>query len=360
MEVCLHLAVTPGVEVVPICRSELASVLLRRAGIKCRHGSISDPHAARALLTGCDLVADFSLPKGLATEIREAITTSVKNAVHEARSHTRYVYISSIMAYGMPYEWTARLKHYILPRTVYGAAKRFGERIARNETARVGRELWILRLGCVHGELQSITRSLLATIDERPAVVPPGESTTVFVSTIAEALVSIARGEQMPGLYTLIADPPYSCAEIYAHYASRCGIAPRFIEERSKDCVDLRTLLSVFKRAFIRVLLSYREVIIAHILSRLPRLELYAKAMHLKRIAGAEIEVLSTPDVQRPFLSYRGERVPGRRLVGLSDPRKSISTREQAVQRLLEQIHPLACLNPSDFLDTKGSSKNNL
>lgn len=339
MEVCLHLAVTPGVEVVPICRSKLASVILRQAGLTCRHGSISDPQAVRSLLTGCDLVADFTLPKGLVRETHTAITTLVRNVVNGAPRHARYVYISSIMAYGMPNDRRVSLRHYFIPRTVYAATKRFGERLAHNESNRLDRELYVLRLGDVHGALQSITRSLLATIDERPAVVPPGESTTVFISTIAEALVSIARGEQIPGLYTLIADPPYSCAEIYAHYASRRGIEPRFIEESSKASFDLRTVVAAFKRAFMGVLLSHREVITAHILWRVPGLELRIKAMHLKRIARAEIDVLSTPDLQRPFLSYKGKRVPGRRLVGLSDPRDSLLDSEQAVRKLLEKVY---------------------
>ena len=72
-EVCLFLTLRNDVEVVPICRTEIASSFLRRCGLACRHGRASDRADAERLLADLDLIADFSLPTGSASEVRAAI-----------------------------------------------------------------------------------------------------------------------------------------------------------------------------------------------------------------------------------------------------------------------------------------------
>src|SRR5712691_12660779 len=62
-EVALFLALMGG-EVVPICRSRLAGAFLERCGLTCRYGSVAFRDEAVTLLEDCDLVADFSLPRG--------------------------------------------------------------------------------------------------------------------------------------------------------------------------------------------------------------------------------------------------------------------------------------------------------
>src|SRR5713226_4482226 len=100
-EVCLFLSQMEGVRVIPICRTELGSVLLRRCGLECRHGRIESPDEAPRPMAACDLVADFSLPKGVPSEVRATIKRITTNVVRHAPTHARLVYISSIMAFGM-------------------------------------------------------------------------------------------------------------------------------------------------------------------------------------------------------------------------------------------------------------------
>src|SRR5437867_4211094 len=83
-EVCLFLSLMSDIRVVPICRTRLASVFLRRCGLECRHGSLNNSDEARRLLEGADLVADFSLPRGLPSEVNAASQAIIGTAIAQA------------------------------------------------------------------------------------------------------------------------------------------------------------------------------------------------------------------------------------------------------------------------------------
>ena len=100
-EVCLFLSRMEGVRVIPICRTKLGSVFIRNCGLECRHGEFSCPEEAERLLANCDLVADFSLPKGLLFEVRAASRKIITNAIEKAPRDSRFVYISTATALGM-------------------------------------------------------------------------------------------------------------------------------------------------------------------------------------------------------------------------------------------------------------------
>jgi uncharacterized protein YbjT (DUF2867 family) len=96
-EVCLLLSKIPGVSVIPVVRSKLGAALLERCGVECRIGALSSDSAAKALLEGCDLVADFSLPGGMLFEVRRAIRSNVSRAIRNAPRGAPYVFVSSTM-----------------------------------------------------------------------------------------------------------------------------------------------------------------------------------------------------------------------------------------------------------------------
>ena len=73
-EVCLFLSEMDGIEVVPICRSELGAAPLRSWGLESRFGALTGSEEARRLLAGCHLVADFTLPRGDPGQMRAAAT----------------------------------------------------------------------------------------------------------------------------------------------------------------------------------------------------------------------------------------------------------------------------------------------
>jgi nucleoside-diphosphate-sugar epimerase len=338
-EVALYLSLFPGVKVLPICRSRLASTILRRCGLECRHGDISEESQCRELLSGCDVVADLSLPKGLPSQIRVASRRLVANAIRYAPPTATYVYMSSIMAYGMK-EYSQRLRHYRIPRTVYASWKRYAEKLALRLGAQHRRPVYILRLGDVHGELQNISGILLTGIRNETAWVPGGYSYTVFAFSIAEALANIAYAREVPGRYMLVSEPGYTWKEVFEVYARRAGMVPAVVVEASEPKHDVMQWMvraaSGVIDPFVRMSITHRELIAGNFLHYFPRLELSLKAAYSRRQARLDI-ASRRADHYRPFLAFRGETVPGARLRSLSDPRESMAPMEARLRALLKE-----------------------
>lgn len=338
-EVALYLSLMPGVRVVAVSRSVLGSTILRRCGLECRHGSVDDESQCRELLRECDLVADFSLPRGSVADIRRASRALVTNAIRHAPPGAAYVYISSLMALGMR-DRSQSLRFHLFPYTVYAAWKRYSERLARKCGARIRRPIFVLRLGDVHGQLQSISANLLDGARDGFASVPDGYSYTVFAYSIAEALANIALGREQPGTYTLVSEPGYSWKEILEIYFQRAGIEPHILVEKRGHEYLLLQRLGDGVRSLTRSLLSFavrnREFLVANVLRFAPSLELPLKAAYARR--QARLEVAAEGKVgYRPFTAWRGTMIPGARLRSLSDPRTSMGPFEAKLGSLLRE-----------------------
>ncbi len=342
-EVCLYLSQMDDVIVVPICRTEYGSAFLRRCGLVCRHGSLNRPEEAMALLGGCDVVADFSLPKGLVSEVRAEVKHILTNSIEAAPPHARFVCISSTMAFGMSLHSSQRAyRHYVISRSVYSATKRFGERLAIRLGRKAGREIYILRLGQVHGELQSVSRSFTRELRDEMAYVPEGLSDTVFAFTIAEALRNIAAGKETPGMYTLVSVPQWTWREIHEFYARGLGIQPQILELKADNVTgpsfSIKNLYSITRYA-LRISIDFvtrnRELFMAHLLYAFPRLEQRAKTLNLIRNASKEISQGIRQNRYTPFDPLIG-KLPGQRLRSLSDSRITMMPFACKVQLVVE------------------------
>jgi nucleoside-diphosphate-sugar epimerase len=217
-EICLLLSAMKEIRVVPIVRSELGAVLLRRAGLDCRIGSAADPEKARELFQGCDMAADFSLPRGAREDGRRMTRRIIENATALLPPGAPFVFMSTVMAFGVPAEATAYSRR-LFARTSYGVDKRRAEHLTRFYGLRYRRPVYMLRLGQVHGELQRVSRSMLATVSQGKPIALRGGGTslsdTVFCSTIAGALALIARGGVPEGMYTMLEAPEWSWRALY-------------------------------------------------------------------------------------------------------------------------------------------------
>jgi nucleoside-diphosphate-sugar epimerase len=339
--VSLYLSQMPGIQVVPICRTMFGSSFLRKCGLECRHGILGN-ETAEQLLKGCDVIADFSLPKGSLSEIRAAIKRTLTYAIRDAEGSARFVYISTMIAFGMSGE-SERFRRYAVARSIYGASKRYGERVALYLGRKHKREVYVLRLGQVHGELQSTTRGIKQGLRNETTYVPSGPAYTVFVFTIAEALVRISEGREQPGSYTLVSVPAWSWKEIHEFYCKPIGLAPEIIEyDNNGDFIKYmrRRALTVLKRLTTTPLIKFaekhREVIASYFLFAFPNLEEKLAAIRLKRRAVAEISSGIGEKHYKPYQPYRGV-VPGRRLASLSDCRFTMKPVADDVERLLQQ-----------------------
>ena len=322
-EVCLFLRQMDDITPVPICRTKISSAFLRRAGMDCRHGSLADPPIARGLLADCDLVVDFSLPRGLPSQFRESARELIKSVIQHSRRSVPFIYISSTMALGMPSQGGA-LERYAFARTAYGTLKRYSERLAIRAGKQFGNPVYVLRLGHVHGELQPVSRYIVKTLRRERAYIPAGCSHSVFPYTIAEALADIARGKHVPGTYTLVSQPQWTWKELHEFYCWRAGISADFVEVPPLNNGHHRSWPEGF-RSLVKRLISPQTVELAkgYALWRTPQLERRAMAFFFKyqsesEIRSGQLETRYTPYAS--FDSFVGV-MPGKRLNGLSDTR---------------------------------------
>lgn len=343
-EVCLFLSRMSDVKVVPICRTKLGSTFLRRCGLECRHGTIDSPEETARHLADCDLVADFSLPKGLPSEQRSAIRQIITNAVEQSAHHSRFVYISSMMAFGMEYQ-SRVIRRYILAHTIYGATKRYAEQLAFRVGRKMGREIYVLRLGQVHGELQSVGRAMMQELRSETAYISDGPSYTVFAFSVAEALVHIALGKERPGLYTLVSVPEWSWKEIYEYYARQRGMRAQVVllagEQRTRTAW-LRRVFSFVKRFTIdptvTFVIHHRELIAGYLFFAFPSIEQRLKATYSRRNALAQISEGKNLLQYKPYGFSLIGSVPGQRLQTLSDSRTSMGPLSSEVRQLLRDV----------------------
>ena len=341
-ETCLFLSGMEDVRVVPICRGEASSVFLRRCGLDCRIGSLDSAERAIELLADCDVVADFSLPRGASSTIRSVIDRMVGLAIRHAPARARYVYISSMMAFGMPGRGGG-FRPRRISRTLYGATKRHAERLALRLGREHGREVWALRLGQVHGELQEVSRQLVRGLLARTAIVPRGPSCTVFVFSIAEALVQIGAGRERPGTYTLLSSPEWTWAELLNHFAARAGV-PVSVEESLAPTAPLSWISEAatrMKQAGIqtasRAAQSARETVAGYGLHYFPEFERRLRAAYYRRRAQAEIDADRLASSYRPFADCFHGRMPGKRLLSLSDSRHTMAGPAEKVRLLIDR-----------------------
>ncbi len=341
-ETCLFLSGMKDVRVVPICRGEASSVFLRRCGLDCRIGSLDSAERASELLADCDVVADFSLPRGAASAIRPVIDKMVGLAIRHAPPHARYVYISTIMAFGMP-QRGGGFRPRRVSRTIYGATKRHAERLALRLGRKRGREVWALRLGQVHGELQEVSRQLVRGLLARTVIVPRCPSCTVFVFSIAEALVQIGAGRERPGTYTLVSSPEWTWAELLNHFVARAGVRVS-VEESLAPTAPLSWISEAatrMKRAGVqtasRAALGARETVAGYGLHYFPEFEHKLRAAYHRRRAEAEIDADRLASSYRPFADCFHGRMPGKRLLSLSDSRRTMAGPAEKVRSLIDR-----------------------
>ncbi|MDB4987513.1 MAG: hypothetical protein JWN04_2691 [Myxococcaceae bacterium] len=343
-EVCLLLSKMTGVTVLPIVRSRLGASVLERCGIPCRVGALTSDAEAKRLLEGCDLVADFSLPSGLPVQVRDAIRTNVTHAMRNAPAGARYVFMSSTMAFGNG--TSGRYEDLWFARTPYAASKRGGERWARLMGYRYQRPTYVLRLGQVFGDLQSVSRAMISSPAQGRVALLDGQGGTspsdaVFCSTIAQALVNIARGVDSPGRYTLLEAPEWTWQQLHAFHARQAGVQIEFVEPGAPAAKptfarSLKAASSGLLRSAARELVRHKDLLVAQALPHYAGLELKIKTAHALRRARAEIRPSSHRDVFE-VRCCRGP-VPGRRLESLSASGRPSMVRElEAVRETLVQ-----------------------
>ena len=337
-EVCLFLSLYGDIKVFPISRTRLGSAFLRICGLSCRHGSVADTVYAPALLEGCDVVVDFSLPQGLYSDVCDAVRWTICGAVMHSPRRAKFIYASTLMVYGMGGS-SRELCWYTVPRTSYGAWKRFAEQTAAKTCRAHSKPLFVLRLGQVHGELQSVSRGLTRSLaGEGKITVPACPSYTVFCFTIAEAVAQIARREEPPGTYTLVSSPEWTWEELYRHCANRIGAKVEIVSEPIAPLNrSILAALSRVPRYFAGRLVSSvktkREILLPY-LRWFPRIEPELRARNAMDNGAAVAQRATLREGVRQMTIFRGD-IPGNRLRWLSDSRVTMESAAAKVRNML-------------------------
>jgi nucleoside-diphosphate-sugar epimerase len=333
-EVCLFLKTYPNIRPVGIVRTPVSGALLRRLGIEVRCGTLGSPRQCSELLGDCDLVADFSVLPGSAREIKAHYFNNINKALEFLRPEARYLFISSINAFGMNGGFN-RAKYYWVPRSVYAHTKRYGERLTTSLGRKYNKEVFVFRLGHVHGLLQrvSVGTAELVRGKYKRFEYPDTPSYTIFCHSIAEAIVHLTGGRTKVGTYTLISEPPWSWKEVLEYYLEDQREIVVTLKPVQKPGLIHRFINGIQGRT-VKALLDYREPLRANVLMGFPGLEQKTAARLYAMRAMNQIREFQDQFIYRPGRIHEGV-FPGQRLSGLSDSRQSMAVKTAQVREML-------------------------
>lgn len=240
-EVCLLLSRQEKIEVVPVCRNRMGSAFLRFSGLACRHGNVADPEQAPRLIGDCDVIVNLALVNlQNYREARELHNNLIGNVARFSRHPGRHIYFSTMSVYG-----DARMHERMVFPSLYGQEKARCEKVAKVAGDKYGLDTVIFRLGHVCGEFQGITREIRDRIAHPPVPVPDLDraSNTIYVATIADAIVKVASGRVAPGTYDLMNKPQWSWKEVFEYEGRQIGLAPSFAAWSETSDAGFREML---------------------------------------------------------------------------------------------------------------------
>src|SRR3989304_3861727 len=101
-EVALYLSKLCNVNLHCIVRSDFSSVLFRKLNIPFSIVANDDLHGLQDVFEHCNTVVDFRYPAANVRNIDYTLEPNIQMALAAMRPGSHYIYISSIMAHGIP------------------------------------------------------------------------------------------------------------------------------------------------------------------------------------------------------------------------------------------------------------------
>lgn len=177
-------------------------------------------------MTEADAVVDCTFPAGQQQQLLPLIERNVQCVMSLMKRDACFVHSSSISAFGMP-ELSPHLRDYRIARTSYARTKRMAEErisaIGHQHSVRT----FNLRLGQIHGVLQSITRQLLNVIPRGVFAAmgtPDALCNIAFAHSVAEAYKQAALGRlDDRRIHTVVTSPQWQLSDLYATYQELAG-----------------------------------------------------------------------------------------------------------------------------------------
>lgn len=333
------MSMMPDVEVVPICRTEIGSAFLRRVGLPVKHASTADPEGLKEALEGCDLVADFSLPVGGVSEVRDMMADIIPTITRSAPEKVPFVYLSSVTAFGLK-DFREPLKFHRFSKNKYGSCKRVGEKIALQAADETNRPGYVLRVGVVHGELQMVTRKTqqdIRTAGSTLTCIPDSESYAVFAITIAQGLIAIANGLEEPGTYTMLPNPGVNWKDMHEWYSRRVGVEPNIkLLAPDPSPSKAKQMIKAFTTPLKGFAHSSKGFIAGYLSASFPELETKLASIYHKQSVQNELAHGLRASEYRPY-NNNHTNFPGARLNNLTDPLAEMDKYSERIHDILKK-----------------------
>jgi nucleoside-diphosphate-sugar epimerase len=267
-----------GVEVICFTRSTYSEIFFDILGIRCEGVDLNDKEDLKKKFKGLDAVVDFTYPTGQIFSIKSSIRKNTDRIISSMPINAVYIYMSSIMAYGMPPE-VKYIYDYLIPRSSYAYLKRYAEKVSKKIGKQFGVRVYNFRLGQVHGNLQSVNSSFRKKLlqNDRAYVdgTPDDLTNTIFVNSISEAILKCTRGVNKPGIYTLVSNPQWTLKELYDYYLEYYNLSTTLIYQPSKK----KKSKFIFDY-FFNMLKGYRSFLETNILINFPSAALRIKGSY--------------------------------------------------------------------------------
>ena len=261
------------VEVVCFIRSSYSKVFFDLLGIESSYLDMNNKSELEQKFSGCNTIVDFTYPAGEIFSIPKSIDIAMENIISALPKKTVYIYMSSIMAYGMP-PAEKNIRTYFIPRSSYAFIKRRAEKKCLNAGAKYDVKTYNFRLGQVHGFLQSVNPSFREKLNQNDIAFIDGNendlTNTVFINSVAEAIIKFSKATEVSGTYTLISNPQWTLSQLYNYYKEYYNIPAglKFIPKK-RTC---KNILNSLKK--------YRPILETYILMNMPSLSIRIKGKY--------------------------------------------------------------------------------
>jgi putative NADH-flavin reductase len=332
-EVAAYLSVKQDVDVLCLVRSVYSAALFRVLAIPYAVFDPSDVGTLSELLCDRDIVADCTYPGTELPDIAQTIRRNMKVVFQSMRPGSTYIYMSSIMAFGMA-NGARFVKRHAWCRTSYAYIKRSAEHYAQVAGGNHNVRVFNLRLGQVHGLLQGVTQEF-RTLLKQPSLVVEGNvsdlATSVFAYPVSQAILHCGLGIVQPGLHTVVSSPQWTLGELFDYYLTRYPACARIRFSEP----DASSFLQPAKTFVGKALVSKRDLLEAYLLLRAPSLFAAAKGLYRKRAAASEIGLLGQTGnrVVSPLLGL----VPGSCVADIGSSPEEVMQAEITMADLFER-----------------------
>ncbi len=297
------------VDVICFVRSSYSKIFFELHKIPFNSIDLNNKADLKEKLKDCNAVIDFTLPSGELYSISKTIDEILENIISGLSEKQVYIYMSSIMAYGMPPR-EKNIKSYFLPQSSYAFIKRKAEKKCLQWGKKYGVKTYNFRLGQVHGFLQSVNSSFREKLTQNPVAYFDGNESdvtnTVFINSIAESIIRFSKGNENQGTYTLISNPQWTLKQLYEFYIEFYGIPVtlKFIPKPENKRNLRNSILSILKK--------YRPILETYILMKLPSLSFKVKGKYREN----EIRLLKNERVSNPeYIDYNLLGKPDRQII---------------------------------------------